>query len=229
MSGPATLFLLLDAPFSAWRWLQAGVYRATFPVIPPSAAWGLALNLAGIESRGDTSEAVTPVRADAPPLDIAVGVVRSGERAVLYQQLHGYPVGTEAGKALKARARGNKYQIAPVKREVLVGMVALVGVRGAASIVERIPRGLSGELEAPRYGLPFAGDNQLLFNRIDVVRGEAIANWYVPVSQGEKPRASTRLTIRIDRRDSANTQAPLFAPTDRAPCPEDAWTRVEPR
>ena len=48
---PRTLFLLLDAPFSAFRWMQAGVYRGTFPVMPPSAAWGLALNLAGLETR----------------------------------------------------------------------------------------------------------------------------------------------------------------------------------
>jgi CRISPR-associated protein Cas5t len=75
MSEPATIFLRLDAPVAAWRWLQAGVYRGTFPVIPPSAAWGLVLNLAGIESRGGLSEVVTSIRDDAPVLDIAVGVV----------------------------------------------------------------------------------------------------------------------------------------------------------
>src|SRR5689334_4208101 len=88
-----TLFLLLDAPFAAFRWLQAGVYRGTFPVMSPSAAWGFALNLAGIETRGGLDEVVTAIRSDAPHLDVAVGVVRPGERSTLYQQLHGYPVG----------------------------------------------------------------------------------------------------------------------------------------
>src|SRR5438132_1289702 len=69
-----TLFLRLDAPFSAFRWLQAGVYRGTFPVMPPSAAWGFALNLAGIETRGrlDVVESTADVRWFVP--------VNTGER-----------------------------------------------------------------------------------------------------------------------------------------------------
>src|SRR5262245_50207404 len=107
-SSTRTLFLLLDAPISAFRWLQAGVYRGTLPVIPPSAAWGLALNLAGVETRGDVEEVVTPVRPDAPHLDVSVGLVRSGERCTIYQQLHSYPVGS-SGKDLQTRAYGQKY------------------------------------------------------------------------------------------------------------------------
>ena len=83
MRTTATVVLRLDAPFSAWRWLQAGVYRGTFPVIPPSAAWGLVLNLAGIDTRGSLAEVVTPIRADAPTLEIAVGIQHSGRRSVL--------------------------------------------------------------------------------------------------------------------------------------------------
>ena len=112
-----TLFLRIEAPFAAFRWLQAGVYRGTFPVIPPSAAWGLALNLAGIETRGPLNEPVTSIRPDAPHLWIAVGVLRAGQRSTLYQQLHTYPVGS-AGKELKPRTRGAKYWIAPgIRRE----------------------------------------------------------------------------------------------------------------
>lgn len=225
MSAAGTAFLTLDAPFSAWRWLQAGVYRGTFPVIPPSAAWGLVLNLAGIESRGDLSEVVTPIRADAPTLDVAVGVIRAAQRSVLYQQLHSYPVGN-SGKELKPRARGNKYWIAPAKREVLVGLVAAVAVRGPATIIEQLARGLRGEV--PRYGLPFAGDNQLLFSRIEVAAVSPEARWYLPVKPGEQPRESTRLTTNIDRGDASRTEAPLFAPSRAGPCPEAAWVTVGP-
>src|SRR5690606_31673513 len=70
-----TLWLRLRAPFAAFRWMQAGVYRATSPVIPPSAAWGLVLNLAGVETRGEDDGTTTQIRADAPPLCLAIGAV----------------------------------------------------------------------------------------------------------------------------------------------------------
>lgn len=223
-----TLFLEFDAPFAAFRWLQAGVYRGTFPVMPPSAAWGFALNLAGIETRGGLDEVVTPIRADAPSLDVAVGVVAAGERSTLYQQLHGYPVGN-SGKELQARAHGQKYWIAPAKREVLVGLVCVIGIRGASTIIERIPQGLAGGLNVERYGLPFAGDNQFLFSRIDVIEADDRARWFVPVGPGETPKESTRLTTVIDRGDASRTRAPLFAPTSSpCRCPHEAWTQIGP-
>jgi CRISPR-associated protein Cas5t len=228
MSASATIVLRLDAPFSAWRWLQAGVYRATFPVIPPSAAWGLVLNLAGIETRGSLAEVVTPIRPDAPMLEIAVGVQRPGQRSTLYQQLHSYPVGS-SGSELKARTFGNKYWIAPAKREVLVGLVALVAARGAPEIIDRVAEGLAGRPAAPRYGVPFAGDNQFLFSSIDVMAADARARWYEPMSGTAPTRETTRLTTNIDRGDASRTEAPLFAPGDPGPCPPGAWVRVGPR
>ena len=224
-----TLFLELDAPFAAYRWLQAGVYRGSYPVIPPSAAWGLALNLAGIESRGDLGEVVTPVRPDAPALEVAVGILRPGQRSTLYQQLHGYPVGS-SGKELKERTHGQKYWIVPARRELLVGLLCVVGIRGAPDVIGRIPPGLAGTLEVERYGLPFAGDNQFLFSQIRVVGPSALARWYVPVAPGAAPPESTRLTTVIDRADASRTAAPLFAPTaEPCPCPPEAWTPIGPR
>lgn len=227
MSDDATIVLRLDAPFSAWRWLQAGVYRGTFPVIPPSAAWGLVLNLAAIETRGSLGEVVTPIRNDAPALDIAVGVQRSGERSTLYQQLHSYPVGT-SGAELKTRTFGNKYWIAPVRREVLVGMIALVAARGSRAIIDRVALGLTGALPEPRYGLPFAGDNQFLFSSIAIVSTDEVARWYEPVRGDEPVRETTRLTTNIDRGDASRTEAPLFAPGVMGPCPPGAWVRIGP-
>jgi CRISPR-associated protein Cas5t len=221
------LFLQTEAPFAAFRWMQAGVYRGTFPVMPPSAAWGFVLNLAGIETRGPLDEVTTAIRPDAPHLDVAVGVVRSGQRSTIYQQLHGYPVGS-SGKEFQARSHGAKYWIAPAKREILVGLCCVVGVRGDGAVVDRIPRGLEGTLEDVRYGLPFAGDNQLMFSRIDVVADPANVRWYVPVLEGEARQESTRLTTNIDRRDASRTAAPLFAPTAPGACPDAAWIEVGP-
>ena len=227
MSDDSTIVLRVDAPFSAWRWLQAGVYRGTFPVIPPSAAWGLVLNLAAIETRGSLAEVVTPIRGDAPALDIAVGVQRPGERSTLFQQLHSYPVGN-SGKELATRTFGNKYWIAPAKREVLVGLIALVAARGPSAIIARVGRGLAGDLPEPRYGLPFAGDNQFLFSSIDVVTVDEPARWYERVSGDDPVRETTRLTTNIDRGDANRTEAPLFAPGAIGPCPPGAWVRIGP-
>jgi CRISPR-associated protein Cas5t len=227
MSEHATVVLRVDAPFSAWRWLQAGVYRGTFPIIPPSAAWGLVLNLAGIETRGSLSDVVTPIRSDAPALDIAVGAQRPGVRSTLFQQLHSYPVGTSS-KHLAPGTFGNKYHIAPVRREVLVGLVAVVAARGSREIIARVRRGLAGELPEPRYGLPFAGDNQFLFSSITIVPENEQARWYERVDGSEPMRETTRLTTNIDRRDASRTEAPLFAPGGFGPCPSGAWVRVGP-
>lgn len=228
MTELSTIVLRLDAPFAAWRWLQAGVFRGTFPVIPHSAAWGLALNLAGIETRGDLNEVTTPILEDAPSLAIAVALERYGIRNTIYQQLHAYPVGN-SGADFKARTRGSKYWIAPAKREVLSDVIALVGVRGPSGIVNQMLRGLDGDGIATRYGLPFAGDNQFLFSKIEVVKHDCEADWFVPVQPGERMTRSTRLTTNIDRCDSSKTQAPLFAPLRASAPPERSWIDIGPQ
>jgi CRISPR-associated protein Cas5t len=230
MTAEATIYLRLDAPVAAWRWLQAGVYRGTFPVIPPSAAWGLVLNLVGIDTRGDLSEVTTPIRGDAPALDIAVGVVpgHEGQRSVLYQQLHSYPVGA-SGSDMRGRAKGNKYWIAPARREILTDIIVTIGARGPADLLARAVDGLAGKLDTPRYGLPFAGDNQFLFSRLDASFVSPLARWYVPVTELADARATTRLTTNIDRSDASRTEAPLFAPLQEpGACPAFAWVKIGP-
>ena len=149
----SVLWLRLRAPFAAFRWLQAGVYRATSPVIPPSAAWGLVLNLAHIDTRMTTGKeveksGVTGIRPDEPPLRLAVGSCAEPGKAVLYQQLHSYPVGN-SGKELAPRTHGAKYWIAPVRREILVGLDCLLGVQAKdAGLLERVALGLAGQLAA---------------------------------------------------------------------------------
>src|SRR5688572_22411460 len=96
-----TLWLHLKAPFAAFRWMQAGVWRATSPVIPPSAAWGLVLNLAGVDTRLPGEGVTTLVRPDAPTLGIAVGAVNFASKSSLYQQLHTYPVGNSGAELEK--------------------------------------------------------------------------------------------------------------------------------
>lgn len=226
----SVLWLELRAPFAAFRWMQAGVWRGSSPIIPPSAAWGLVLNLAGVETRDtDSSSTTTQVRSDAPSFEVAIGEIEAAGRGTLYQQLHSYPVGN-AGKESKGRTFGAKYWIAPVRREFLVGLRTVLGVRSNDDgLLERVRRGIRGDLAETRYGLPFAGDNNLLFDEI-VVRDEPTsAVWYSKIQRGDPPRrGSCRLTIGIDRSDSSRTTSAMFARVDESSVspPETAWTWV---
>lgn len=173
------------APF---RGVQAGSYRATSPVMSPSTAFGLILNLAAIEMRDSLNEPITKIKKDLPRLLISIGIVSNPERCSLYQQLHCYLVG-KPPEEMKVRTKGAKYWIAPVRREILVDYDGIIGVQSDESnLLERVRQGLRGELEKPRYGLPFAGDNNLLFDRIDVVDEPPAIRWYTRIHTNDPPR-----------------------------------------
>lgn len=234
----ATIWLRVRAPFAAFRPLAAGVFRGTTRTISHSAAYGLVLNFAAIDTRGESARPVTAKREGLPRFDIAIGdsasdgnPAPSREVAVLYQQLHGYPVGNSSAN-LAAKTHGAKYHIAPARRELLVGLDVVIGVRAldehGAGVLERVAPGIAGTLECERYGLPFMGDNNLLLDRVDVASDPYCACWYTPVRPGDSARDGTvRLTSVIDRDDSARTVAGLFAPLARASrdVPADAWVR----
>ena len=226
------MILHVRAPFAVFRPFQAGAYRSTLPVMPPSTAYGLALNLAGIDARDPASLPPTRYRADAPALEIAVGICATATVSSLYQQLHAYRVGTDAAtKALAARTHGAKYWIAPARREVLVGYEGLVAVRSDdGAVEERIAQALAGSPIHPRYGLPFAGDNNFLFDKIERANG-VVATWYSRCDDAQASvRGTVRLPIRIDRADQSRTEIGLYAPSAApvADPPEEAWTSVRP-
>jgi CRISPR-associated protein Cas5t len=229
MSTAATTraYLRARAPFAAYRWLQAGVFRGTSPVMTPSAAYGLLLNLAGIESRAGLDTAVTLTRAGLPPLRVAVGAVQPAGVATLYQQLHGYPVGSSS-KALQARAHGAKYHIAPARRELLVDLDVVVAVEGEAAVLDAVGAGLRGA-GSRAYGLPFAGDNNLLFDELRWSTTPTAARWYARVVEGvTRAPGSARLTVHIDRAEAGRTTAPLFAPGEspQEEPPDGAWVHL---
>jgi CRISPR-associated protein Cas5t len=223
-----TMWLHVRAPFAAFRWFQAGVYRATYPVMPPSAAYGLLLNLAALEMRDAVAGSTTLIRSDVPLLRIAIGVVTPAERCSLYQQLHTYPVGN-SGAEFKSRTHGAKYWITPVRREVLVGLDCIIGVQcNDVTLCDRVRKGLKGELGVTRYGLPFMGDNNFLIDRIDEVTVPLEpAIWYARMQPDDPPRkGSCRLTVGIDRTDNSKTTSFLYAPVEGGVSepPDLAWT-----
>src|SRR3954471_21051970 len=105
------LRLRIKAPFAAFRTFAAGAYRPTAPFITPSAAYGLLLNIAMVETRHDDGRSpMTVTAAGLPSADIALGAVTLPTVQSLYQQLHNYPVGAVTPAALQ-RSRGNKPNI----------------------------------------------------------------------------------------------------------------------
>jgi CRISPR-associated protein Cas5t len=225
-----TFWLKIHAPFAAFRGFQAGVYRSTAPVMPPSAAYGLVLNLAGIEMRDYSNLKTTEILKDLPCLQLAIGVIRQPDKSSMYQQLHSYRVGTdEKTKQFAKLTHGAKSWITPVRREMLVDYVGIIGVQTDDKTLQtKVEKGLRGELEESRYGLPFAGDNNFLFDKIEVLDkppGNVI--WYVQHQSDDKQvKGSCRLYVGINRTDNSKTTSSIFVPKDslNLPLPENAWT-----
>jgi CRISPR-associated protein Cas5t len=230
-----TMLLRVRAPFAAFRGFQAGVYRATSPVMPPSTAYGLLLNLAGIEMRGPMNNVTTEILTGLPKLRIAVGAASNAERCSIYQQLHSYPVGNDDRvKKYRAFTKGQKFWLIPVRREILIDYDGIIGLQSEdADLFARVKKGLRGEIDSPRYGLPFAGDNNLLIDRIDVLDEPPPTYWYARIQPDDPPRkGSCRLTVGINRTDNSRTTsllcAPLVEPQSGPPETAWIWTPSEP-
>jgi len=223
--------LYLQAPFAVFRPFTAGSLRPTAGFITPSAAYGLALNIAGIESRLDDAKSpMTLMRADLPRVKIALGALCFPQVQSLYQQAHNYPIGKEAGAQYAPQARGNKYNITPVRREFLSNLRAYICLDENLNLEQKVRNGMLGQYNATRYGIPFLGDNNFM---IDLLREEVKrqpAYWYEKITErddrGPRPR-TTRLMISIDRQIFANSSSALFAPTEQMlDIPETAWVVV---
>jgi CRISPR-associated protein Cas5t len=236
------LRLYVRAPFAAFRTFTAGWYRPTAAFLTPSAAYGLVLNLAGYESRRDDGHSpMTMTAFGLPSVRLALGAVPGGSQGpypsvqTLYQQLHNYPVGKDAGKKYIEGARGNKYNITPVRREFLADLRAFICLDGHPELEARVRDVLSGHpaRSGVRYGLPFLGDNAFLIDRLEIRNSPEEAHWYRRLIFGDDPGIvphTTRLTIWIDRQDMSKTRSGLYAPLEQ-PCsevPEDAWTDINP-
>jgi CRISPR-associated protein Cas5t len=224
------LCLYVKAPFAAFRPFMAGWYRPSAPFLTPSAAYGLVLNLAGIESRMNRDDSVlTLTQPDLPRTRLALGALCLPVVQTIYQQLHNYPVG-ESGRQREQESWGSKFNIQPIRREYLAGIEGYVVLDGNPSLESDVRAGLRG-VHRGRYGLPFLGDNNLL---VDVLREESApraARWYEQVTPDEPPSdvLPNRLTIWIDRADSSGTRSALYRPTlEQAEVPPGAWTELPP-
>lgn len=226
------LCLEVKAPFATFRTFTAGSYRPTAPFMTPSAAYGLLLNLAGIDMRLDDGKSpMTLIKDDLPAVTVALGALSFPTQHSLYQQLHNYPVGA-SGKEHAPKTKGTKYNIVPARRALLSGLHAYIALRDSGELIDWISAGLRGERNR-QYGLPFLGDNNFLPDKIIVVEQLVPAYWYSSirpedsVSGVAKP---ARLTVMIDRVDMSKTLSALYVPTAEpsSEIPESAWTHIAP-
>ncbi|MEW6429323.1 MAG: CRISPR-associated protein Cas5 [Thermodesulfobacteriota bacterium] len=224
------LLLRLEAPFGVFRTFAAGSFRPTAGFITPSAAYGLLLNVAGIEMRHDDGNSVmTTIKKDLPRCRLAIGALEPPNRHSLFQQLHNYPVGN-TGQEHRPATKGNKYNITPARRSFLGNLKAYIAMDGNDQLAGWVRDGLAGKREH-QYGLPFLGDNNFLIDRLAPVTDRREAFWYTKIdatTAEDKADNVTRLTITIDRAEMGNTRSALFAPL-AAPSreiPEGAWVEV---
>lgn len=144
------LWLHICASFASFSTLRTGTYRDTMPIMPPSAAYGLILNLAGIEMRGSLRKSITPIRSKLPAIKLAFGRVAesNSEISVLLQNMHSYPIG-QTGAERKAKAQGTKYWIEPTYREIIVNLDMMLGVQADSELIFRIGEELNGKSDRP--------------------------------------------------------------------------------
>ncbi len=219
------IWLAIEAPFAACRPMMAGWHRPTAGFLTHSAAYGLVLNVAGVESRlgehepghpGGVPSSVT--RSGLPSFRLALGLPEGVDLpgvGTLFQQLHNYSVAAGNAGIKPEFALGRKNNIAPVRRELLCRLHALAVVQADEDFERLIRRGLHGERNDSRYGLPFLGDNNFTLDRIDEV-APCPARWFAltDAGRGNSPRAGTsRLTAYVDRVAPIGTRSALFSPT----------------
>ncbi|OCC14483.1 hypothetical protein DBT_2024 [Dissulfuribacter thermophilus] len=225
------LILKLQAPFASFRTFTAGSFRPTASFITPSAAYGLLLNVAGIEMRYDDGKSVmTKIDTGLPECSIALAALKFPKAHSLYQQIHNYPVGN-TGKKRKDITKGGKYNIVPARRAFLSNIKALIALKDNHKLEEKIQSGLQGKIRR-KYGLPFLGDNNFLIDRLEVITEPEPAHWYIPIkadNEIEYNEYITRLTITIDRAQMSKTRSALFVPTKRPvkDIPQKAWVTVK--
>ena len=102
----------------------------------------------------------------------------------------------------------------------------MLGVQADLKLISCIRQGLNGDDDLPRYGLPFAGDNNFLFDRIDCLDNPLPTHWFVPImSNLELEPGAVSLTVEIDRQNPSQTKSLLFSATKDAitSLPDSEW------
>ena len=151
------LCLYVEAPFAACRTFTAGWYRPTATFLTPSAAYGLLLNVAGIESRlreedeGHDGKVPASLTAAGPAAGARWPWACRGRRRrrriprvqTVYQQLHNYPVGTSGQRPGRVGARATSTTSRRFAANSSSSLRAVIALDGNADLEDRVRRGLA--------------------------------------------------------------------------------------
>jgi len=105
----------------------------------------------------------------------------------------------------------------------------MLGVQAEPELISRIRSGLTGEDNRLRYGFPFAGDNNFLFDRIDCLPEPLPAHWFVSIESNLGLEAgAVSLTVEIDRQNPSQTKSLMFSTTKAAmtSIPDSEWLEM---
>jgi CRISPR-associated protein Cas5t len=116
----------------------------------------------------------------------------------------------------------------------------MLGIIADPTLISRVKQGLTGVEDRPRYGLPFAGDNNYLFDspqerlrqRIDCLDEPIPSHWFVSVdSKLEQEPGAVSLTVEIDRHTPSKTKSMLFSATKNSltSLPDLDWLSIYER
>ena len=225
------MVVLVRGPFARFQPYSAGTYRATMKFMPHSAAYGLILHLAGIESRLEDSKLLRDPGSAGPPSGrIAVGAVEHFPTVqVNCQQMHNYPVGPTGKKQrLIAPARnitsssrsGSSSPTFVWRSRWTLTKICWTGCEPVSSAV------LTGSATSEVSFSLVTGTSRPAMSCLP--RRPRRHTGSGQSSDRERigdVRHSTYLTIRIDRTDSSKTVSKLFCPVSEATSviPVEAW------
>lgn len=222
--------LKLEAPFGTFRTFCAASFRPTAGFITHSSAYGLILNICGIEMRfEDNKSEMTLIKEQLPKFSMAIAAIEFPAEQTMFQQLHNYPVGN-TGKEHKPFTKGSKYNIKPVKRAYLSPVKAYLVIADNHEIEMKLEEGINGDVKRS-YGLPFLGDNSFIIDKLDIVTEIVPSHWYVKMNEPDETiikNRITRMTQKINRADHSKTKTGLFAPLAEpvSEIPDAAWVNV---
>lgn len=232
-----SVIIELKAPFFSYREFNTGGYQYTLPVIPHSSAYGLALNLAGIEMKSDVPKKysgsyVFYPAINTPKLEVAVGLISCGGFGALTHQYHRFvvtyrstkenprpsPKGNTNTTLVAKEYGGRKFDIGIIQREYLSDFHGVIAVRGNQNLVEKIIEGTN----ICYGGIPYSGQRNLFFSEINCVNNVS-AYWFSAKKQNITK--AVNLTSSIDRADTTKTKRKIWYIMDEMLItpPDSSW------
>lgn len=195
------IFLYFRAPFGAFKPFQSVEMLATTEFLTYSAAYGLLLGLAGIDSRDPQ------VKRQYANARLALGTMRLPRKGRVFQQLHKYKDKKEV-----PRAKGRKPFIDTYWREFLYDKLeGYIGLEHH-ELERLVMQGVEEPSTLQYWGLPFMGDNNYFIEKLDIVESPMHCQWFHALTQSNEIFGERLfyLSVWTDYQNSTQSKNSLF-------------------